>query len=329
MRKLIFSLVATFVALTAAAQPRQAVLAPDGTLFALETVATAEVTSSATHFVLRTQRDGVLSEENVPATVDSAHDTNAAIAYDAESGSIFVFWLRELGTLSSQLMFTCRASDGTWSQPEEFGSPFVYRENLRMAVTRRVAATDGTLFPNPAISVHLTWWEFNTHNGSEAARYAMLNIENGQVESRQTLDLAAFVTEDLNDGEAVSDVLKQPLLFSAPTQDSVLLVFGDVPTRTMNQVRIGPVRSEGRLRVPVGRHERTSRAPGNLVAADSRVDGVYGTSERMALYVQDPQQMRYVVMTEGTWSDQRTISLGDQISAATAVDALRQLINEQ
>lgn len=329
MRKLIFSLVATmFVALTAAAQPRQAVLAPDGTLFALEAVAT-DAASTATHFVLRTQRDGVLSEENVPATVDSAHDTNAAIAYDADSGSIFVFWLRQLGTLSSQLIFTCRASDGTWSQPEEFGSPFVYRENLRMAVTRRVSAADGTLFPNPAISVHLTWWEFNTHDGSEAARYAMINIENGVVESRETLELTPFVSEDFNDGTTSSDVLKQPLLFTAPTQDSVLVVFGDVPTRSMNQVRITPVRSEGRLRVPVGRHERTSRAPGNLVAADSRVDGVYATSERMALYIKDKQQLRYVVMSDGNWSDTRTIGLDEQITASAAVDALRQLINEQ
>lgn len=330
MRKLIFSLVTVVcVTLSGDAQPRQAVLAPDGTLFSLETVATGEVTSAATHFVLRTQRDGVVAEEAVPSTVDNAHDTNAAIAYDAESGSVFVFWLRQLGTLSSQLMFTCRSGDGTWSTPEEFGSPFVYRENLRMAVTRRVSAADGTVFPKAAVSVHLSWWEFNTHDGSEAARYAMISIENGLVESRETLDLTPFVTQDLNTGEVAPDVLKQPLLFTAPTQESVVLVFGDVPTRTMNQVRIFPVRSEGRLRVPVGRHEQTSGAPRNLVAADSRVDGVYGTSQRMALYVRERDQIRYVVMTGGVWSDARTITLGEQITGSAAVEALRQLINEQ
>lgn len=328
MRKMILALVTiVLLAVTVQAQPRHAVLSPDGTLFSIETVATSGDSSVGTHFVLRTQHDNAIAEETVPATLDTAREANPAIAYDPESGNVFIFWLRQLGTFSSQLMFTCRASDGTWSATEEFGEPFVYRENLRMAVTRRVTAADGPLIPKPAINVHLTWWEFDSHDGSETARYAMLNIEDGQVAARHTLDLATFVTDNLNTGEVAADVLKQPLLFTAPTQDSVLVVFGDVETQTMNQVRIKPVQAEGRLRVPVGRHERTSGVPSNLIAADSRVDGVYGTSERMALYVQDQHQLRYVVMNDGVWGEVRTIAL-EEITASAAVDALRQLISE-
>ena len=333
MRKLILSLVFIVAASVAAdAQPRQTLLAPDGTLFAIDSVATTEAGAASNHFVLRTQRNGEVTSDAVPATLDNSQNANPAIAYDPATGSVFVFWLRHLGTMSSQLMFACRDAAGVWSAAEEFGNPFVFRENLRIAVTRRVSDTEGAILPDAAISVHLAWWEFNTHTGTESAQYAMLNIENGAVAGRETLQLAEFASGSAATNVADANVLRQPLLFTAPTQDTILLVFGDVEKQSVHQVRIRPtlppVQAEGRLRVPVGRHERSSGAPGRVVS-NGRVEGLYGNSERLGIYGIDGGEFRYAVLSEGKWSDTRSIKLDEQVTASTAVEALRRLLNEQ
>jgi hypothetical protein len=331
MRRLLFALCLLALPVFAAAQP-EALLTPDGTLFTIETVAAMDPQTGApapAHLVLRSQHGTEVAQEIVPATLNEGSHLEPTIAYDTESKTLFVFWIRHLGIMSSQLMFACRDANGTWSPAETFGRQFDYRENLRIAVTRKVTEEDGTLSTTPGVSVHVVWWEFNSDDASESAQYAMFAIENGRVASRDMLNLNEFVPQtDAPATDVDRNLLKQPLLFTSPSQDSVLVVFGDFASGGVHQVRIRPTKivANGRLRVPVGRSEGTTNGPKFLVA-NERVEGIAGNG-RFAYYTRGTDKVSYVIMKDGAWTEANTIALDQQISGSAAVDALRRLVNE-
>jgi hypothetical protein len=341
MRRLLAVFTLLALPVLAAAQPREALLTPDGTLFTIESQVddVASGGRASAHLVLRAQQGSDITTEIVPETLHQGAHIDPAIAYDAETRTLFVFWLRHLGGLASQLMFACRDQHGTWSDAQAFGKRFDYRENLRIAVTRKAHEEDGTT-SSGAISVHLAWWEFDTNRGKSSAQYALVAIENGAVQGTpQYLELASFVDDTAatgartEPGEPIADeqrnVLKQPLLFAAPTQDSVLVVFGDFATNRMHQVRVFPrhVKAEGRLRVPVGRREGTVAGPKFAVAGQSRVEGIYGSSSNLALFTRSAAKLDYVIMKEGAWTESRVIALDAQVTGDAAVDALRRLLH--
>ncbi|MDQ3283030.1 MAG: hypothetical protein M3Q69_16645 [Acidobacteriota bacterium] len=336
MRRLLFALCLLVLPVLATAQDREALLTPDGTLYTIETQLNANDQYGGAHLLLRSQRGTEVAQEVVPATRGEGSHTEPAIAYDSESKTLFVFWLRHVGIMSSQLMFACRDANGTWSEAESFGRPFDYRENLRIAVTRRTTDIDGTVSDAPAVSVHLVWWEFNSDDGSESARYAMLSIENGHVQTMDVVDLNTFggpaekPAKDANAAPISPAVLKQPLLFASPSQDSVLVVFGDTSTGSLHETRVKPTKivANGRLRVPVGRREGGAGVPRFAVADESRIDGIYGTANRLALYSREGSKLQYVIMKDSAWTETRSIALDDQITSGAAIDALRRLLNE-
>lgn len=334
MKKLLLLLCLVCLPVLAAAQSREALLTPDGTLFTIDTHVNEPGSLSAAHLVLRVQRGSEVVPEIVPATLEEGAHMQPAIAYDADAQMLFVFWLRYTGLTGSQLMFACRDANGTWGNAQVFGERFNPRDNLRVTVTRKVTDADGHV--SAGVSVHLVWWEFDTDDGSESARYAMIPIENGKIVGEpQRLALDSFVDASSHDvaPEAVDTaVLKQPLLFSSPTQDSVLVVFGELGMNRLHQVRIKPVKtviSDGRLRVPVGREEGNGvGAPHFASASNARVEGLYGNSDRIALYTRGTDRLDYVIMKDGAWSETRAITLDSEITSGAAVDALRRLLGE-
>lgn len=338
MRRLLLALCLLALPVVATAQHREALLTPSGTLFSIESRLTEfDGTSYGTaHLLLREQRGAEVLPEIVPASLTGGAHSEPAIAFDAESGTLFVFWLRHFGLMGSQLMFACRDANGTWSEPESFGHEFNSRRNLRIALTRRMLEQDGTTISAvPALSVHLVWWEYDSEAVTESARYAMMSIENGRVAAMEYLNLAPFAIKA--EGEELAadqdqSALKQPLLFSSQQQDSVLVVFGDLATNQVHQVRVRPTKvvADGRLRVPVGRGEGSTRGPAFRVTGNSRIDGIYGgEASRLALYSREGNTLQYVLMRDGAWTETRTIALDEQITGSAAVDALRRLLNEQ
>lgn len=337
MRRLLLTLCVLVLPVFASAQHREALLTPDGTLFTIESRTTdSDGTSYGTaHLLLRQQRGSEIVQEIVPATLVEGAHTESAFAYDADSRTLFVFWLRHIGLMGSQLMFACRDANGTWGPAETFGEAFNIRKNLRIAFTRRVLEQDGTLSATPALSVHLVWWEFDSEAAAESARYAMMTIETGRVASMEYLDLAPFAIKA--EGEEIAQdedrsVLKQPLLFTSQQQESVVVVFGDLSTSRVHQVRVRPTKivSDGRLRVPVGRTEGSVKKPALRAEANSRIEGIYGgDAGRLALYTRNGNGLQYVIMRDGAWTESRTIALDEQITSSAAVDALRRLLSEQ
>lgn len=335
MKKLILMAVLLCLPLLARGQEMDALLTPDGTLYTVQFELASdhpEVTTQASAYLTLIGRRGdEVTREIIPATTtERGSNFNAAIAYDAPSGILSVFWIHNDSMLSNQLMFTSREADGTWAQATSFGGFGDHRKNLRLAVTRRYEDEDGIL--HSGVSVHLTWWELNTTTGKETAKYAMVSLNSGHVVDIIPVDLEQFIPADLPAAEVVNkDLLNQPLLFTSPAQENVLLVFGDLASGTMQEVRISPrkIIADGRLRVPGGRREGGFGAPTMNLEAGSRLEGVYGDAKHFALYTASSDMLRYVVLDASDWSEQHAIALDPQISSGAAVDALRRMVSER
>jgi hypothetical protein len=316
----------------AAAESPEVLLTSAGDLFSIASEAPAEgSTSEATlHLVLSERRGDQVIREIVPATMERGKHTNPLLGYDDESGTLFVFWIQHLGAIYNQLLFVTRDSAGHWSEATEFGNPYNYRENLRVAVTRKVTGADGA-DNSIGLSIHATWWEFDTKTGRESAQYHMLSIENGHVVDVAELDLSQFVDRN-NAGYAEIDrsVLKYPMLVPSSKLDSVLLTFGAFETQSFTQVRITPkIKGEGRLRVPIGKRVSGFTAPRMNVNAGSSLEGVFGENDTLALYATEAGAVRYAILKNGEWSETRTIMLDDRVSNDLAVSALRKMVAEQ
>ena len=316
----------------AAAESPEVLLTSAGDLFSIASEAPAEgSTSQATlHLVLTERRDDQLIREIVPATMERGKHTNPLLGYDGDSGTLFVFWIQHLGAIYNQLFFVTRDSAGHWSEPTEFGNPYNYRENLRVAVTRKVTGENG-VDSSAGLSIHATWWEFDSRTGRESAQYHMLSIENGSVVDVGELDLSQFVDHN-NAGYAEIDrtVLKYPMFVTSSRQDNVLLTFGAFETQNFTQVRITPkIKGEGRLRVPIGKRVGGFTAPRMNVNAGSSLEGVFGENNTLALYTNVDDAIRYAILSNGEWSETRTIMLDDRVSNDLAVSALRKMVAEQ
>jgi hypothetical protein len=80
--------------------------------------------------------------------------------------------------------------------------------------------------------------------------------------------------------------------------------------------------------VPVGREEGGASGPHFKTVANGRVEGIYGDSNRMAIYTHEENTLQYLILKDGKWSDAQSIALDTEITSGAAVDALRRLLNE-
>jgi hypothetical protein len=334
MKKLLVLAALLVLPLFASAQDVETLLVPDGTLYSIhqsEQPLGRIRNEATTYLVLTTRRGDEITSAPVPATLTSGVHSNPAMAYDAESHMLYVFWLRYTGLVESELLFASINENGMWSQPTAFAQQFDYRENLRVAVTRKVVGDGDKL--QAGVTVHAAWWETDTHTGHESARYALLGIENGKVEVN-LLDLEQFVPVQNAEGELTPDeqaILRYPVLQTSQKQESVLITFGDTDTRRLHRVRVYPVKppvTNGRIRIPVGRSDGDIGAPKFDRAAHSTVNAISGDTDRMAFYVRDSSKLHYVLLRDGVWTNAKSITLDDQITASAAVDAIRRLVNE-
>jgi hypothetical protein len=336
MKKLLV-LLALLVALplSAATEISDILLSSTGTLYTIasETPAADSGIEAARHLVITERNGDAIHREVVPASNVRGTHLNGLLGYDSESGTLFVFWIQHFGYLYNQLLFCTRDKDGNWSEATSFGSPYNFRENLRIAVTHKVADPQGGE-PIEGLTVHATWWEFDTQTGREAAQYRMLPIENGRVVDTSDVNLDEFLayTTDTDSPNADPSVLKHPLLSASRDQNSVLLVFADAQSGSFSQVRITPTRgikADGRIRIPVGKRETGYHAPQLVVGANSRLEGVFGERGRTALYTVGDGVLHYVMMHKDGWSEPRSITIDEQITSEAALNALRRMVAEQ
>jgi hypothetical protein len=274
-----------------AAELRDVLLTPAGRLYTAETATAAD--DAGHHVMLSVLENGETREVVVPDSLSQGFRSAPALAYDAESDTLFVFFLRMPNIASSELILVSYR-DGKWTSPISVDNKsFRLRSNLRIAVTRRLASPqdDGTSIDIARLQIHAVWWE-QTGNGEEA-RYALVALEKGVVSDIELHELGEFVTSDPSAADVDlafnPEILRHPAILENGTTNSVDVLFGDVRMNRFHRATIRPIFALGRIHIPIG------RAPGHGVpgprayatlGGGNRID-VIATNGKLLLYSTD------------------------------------------
>lgn len=330
-------LVTPIVAFADAAN-RDTLLAQNGTLYTIESVRTDEIqgltSASTTVLRLTTTIDEQTSETIVPASFTEGMHLSPALAFDAESGLLFVIWEHSYNNgLDGELVLSAN-DHGKWSPVTKIDSGSWKRSrNLRVGITRKTETVDedGNRISVPELTVHAAWWSDGTRGSS--AKYAMLTIDKGAVKVQAIKDLADFgdtsveLPADPTKSAVPPAILNQPVLFESDGRATIDVLYGDERTQTLRRVTLKPV-AQGRLRVPVGIRVQRVGAPEMAVnQVDGRMAG-FSSGDHLALYFRSAKKVQYVTFTEDGWSPLKSVSVNEKVTADAAIDALRRMVGE-
>ncbi|HUP49882.1 MAG TPA: hypothetical protein VNA04_13935 [Thermoanaerobaculia bacterium] len=327
-------LMVTVAATAAEVRERDVLLTGEGILYTVDSVYDEAVPEGRSpYYLIMTVQDGEdRTAAPVPASLLGGAHSSPALAWDADSDTLFLFWQETLFRgLSSRLLFAS-LQNGVWSDVTALDSvDWSLRRNLRIAVTRSIEATvDGHRVVKPQVVVHAVWWEETGYG--EWARYAMLGIDNGVVTSTDFRYLLEFTGTSIDKSKQLVttttvELLRHPAVFATPSRDAVEVVFGDASTETLQRLRIKPA-LDGRVRIPIGVRGPNLRHVSLNVAADGRATAVID-DDSVAFYTVNERSLDYVVFRNGAWSTQRSVALGRDLSSHTAIEALRRMVAGQ
>lgn len=328
------------VCLLAAVADRNDLLTTDGTLFTIESIpndgsAPPQVTS---YLSLTIQRQNAKPQTViVPDSLTTGAHFGPALAYDDESQTLFVFWLKMPNAMSSELLLASY-SNGTWQKAVSIDNqPYDLRYNLRIAITRQVnqLQNDGSYADVPALLVHAIWWEQTGYG--EYARYALIPINRGTAGTPELHNLAEFAPAPTTlpnqpDTNFNSAILKQPAFADNGNADSIDVIFGDTYYDFFNRVTLKPI-ADGRIHIPIGAHPGGPRigAPLSFAANWSgRISIVTSPHDAssLLLYNTTTDSVSYIEYSNGTWSAVKSLQLSNKLSADGAVAALTRMMSQ-
>ena len=319
-------------ALMAQGTDRAVLLAPNGTVYTVESKAGDTTGASASRYLALTIQNGAnVIHTNVPASSKGGNNWQPELAYDAVSDTLLVFWLRSPNTIlaTNELLF-CTFQNGKWNEATSVEDvPYHFRYNLRVGVTRTVQQTDesGNVRQVAGLTVHAAWWDES--GASENARYAMLTVVNGVVTDTYVRDLIDFVsTADLRQftiDDSAKDLLRHPVVFESPDHDTVDVVFGDLQMNVVHRLTLKPV-LQTRVRIPIGIRDTTYPGPKHNMIGTTGVSAVSGSPESLAYYSVADGQVKYMMFDNGVWGDAKSIAITNELSAESAVAALKRMV---
>ena len=312
---------------------RTVLLAPNGTLYTAESRlndSTPNV-SSTRYISLTIQNGDNVIRTNVPASVNGGNNWSPELAYDEASATLFVFWLRSQNSVlgTNELLF-CSFQNGKWNAATSVDDvPYHFRYNLRVGMTRSVQSTDDNGNPKQVagLTVHAAWWDDSATG--EAARYAMLSVEKGVVTDVYRRDLADFVNNayirhfDIDDKS--KELLRHPVVFESPDHDTVDVVFGDMQSNVIHRLTLKPV-LQTRVRIPIGVRGTSYPTPKHNITSDAHLGGISTSTDRLVYYYVLNGAVRYLTFEDGKWSTEKSIAITSEVSAESAVSALRRLV---
>ena len=349
MKRLLIALAVSLLSASAFAQvaDRDVLVSPEGTVYSVEQQTPSESSGVAATNVLQLSIQNGSEEPQrllVPESLQAGFHSDAALAYDTASKTLFVIWNHMPNGMSSELLLAAYR-DGKWQPAISIDSQgYDNHLNLRLGITRRVSQLqkDGTYADAPALILHALWWDSNARG--EEARYAMLPIENGAVakDSVEILSLEEFVGDDqtvnaVGDGFN-AEILRHPAIVSSPMQDSVDIVFGDTDKKSIHKVTLHPI-AEHRIHIPVGIGGGGNPAGGgkplNLIAPVSFTSDWQGPitvierGDRLVFANATDKALNYLTYSDGVWSEAKSIALSSKLSVESALAAVDKMVSSQ
>ena len=333
---LLFAIVPT--ALLAQVADRDVLLTPDGTLYMIESTDNdgAQAAAVQSFLTLTIQRGNQRTVTTVPESLSGGMHWRPALTYDADSKTLFVFWLKMPNPFSSELLLASYA-DGHWQPAVSIDNqPYHLRFNLRIGVTTRISQlqNNGAFADAPALLVHAVWWEETGYG--EAARYGLFSVDKGRISFVELHDLTDFTGSvpmfptDV-DPKFNAEILKHPALIDNGTANSVDVIFGDKNYAVFNRVTLKPI-ADGRIHIPIGAHPGGPRiaAPKSFSGEWSgRISTITSPhSGTLLMYNTTKDNVSYIMFSSGAWSSVKTLALSEKLSAEAAVAALSRMISQ-
>ena len=345
MKRLLITAVLVLLAAGASAQLRvsDVLLTDDGTLFTIETVRAQQyaaesgdaLAASGTILRLRIRQGESIETMAVPASLLGGNHLEPSLAWDDADRRLYVFWQSIPGFGASELLFASY-KDGAWSDALTFDEGiWRIRFNLKVAITHRAESRteEGSISSKPMLIAHAIWWE--QLGPRESARYAMLELEHGEVRRVHVRELTDFATTRTSAPYPLPEdydrnVFRTPFLFESPESDSVDVLFADWYTNRNHLVKIRPVEDEhnGVLHIPIGvslgefapTPIRVRDTSAGLVAMRPSSDT--GT---IVVYSHSDDSVDYVVLRSGEWTSSSFLKVDDATPFDTALEGLRRL----
>ncbi len=345
MKRLLLTLALVLFASGANAQMRvsDVLLTEDGTLFSIDTVSVSDFeresevaldTPSTIVLRLRIQRGEGTETVVVPGSLVGGSHLEPTLAWDDADQRLYVFWQRMPGIGASELLFASYKGS-EWSDVETFdGGSWRIRFNLKVAITRfaEYKLEDGSIELRPALIAHAIWWE--QFGEQESARYAMLDLEQGEVRSVQIHDLTDFVTRTSGSVYTLPEdydrnILRTPFLFESPEGNSVDVLFADWNTNLYQLVNIRPVddEQEGVLHIPTGvTRDEINPSPIHVRSQSAELVALRPnpSSGRLVLYSNNGDSIDWTELRSGSeWSTSNVLRIDSATTVDTALEALR------
>jgi hypothetical protein len=336
MKRLLLGIALIMASAAAFGQGREVLLTPDGTLYTVEVVSNETAAGTVLSLPVTIKQGKTVTTTVVPESL-SGVNIEPALAYDSDSQTLFVFWLRQPPNSSANELNLATYQNGKWQPAMAFDSRpgiFQARFNLRIGVTHRVAQlqTDGTFLDVQALLVHAVWWEYNSVEG-EAARYSLIPIEKGIAGTPDTHALGDFVNAQTPAQLSPNfnyDLLRHPSLVQGSAADSIDVVFGDIQANVLNRITLKPV-ADAHIHIPVGVRGGN---PINVPKAFSNdwtgdVTTLDGRDGRMVFANTMPNGVAYMMYAKGQWSPLNTIAIDEKISVDAAMAAVSRMLASQ
>jgi len=350
MKRLLLSIGLLLVSTAAFAQfsDRDVLVAPEGTVYTVEsqTLSPSQQTAiQATRMLALTVQNGShVSQVAVPDAQTAGFHFGGALAYDADTKTLFVIWIHMPNAMSSELLLASYR-DGKWQPAVSIDDKsYNVRSNLQIGITRHVSQLqkDGTYSDAPALLLHAVWWDESGQG--EEARYALLPVENGSVAESaiETHSLEEFVpsSDEANnvvDANFNAEILRHPAIVGSAMQSTVDIVFGDIKKNSIHTVTLHPI-SDHRIHIPVGigggssgsgSVPHTLSAPPNFTADWKGPINVLSRGNRLVFASAGEKLMSYISYSNGAWTDVKTIAIGSSFSAEAALAALDKMVSTQ
>jgi hypothetical protein len=309
---------ALLTASTAFAVDMKTVLAPDGTLFAVDGSA------ARTFLSLSKNKGDVRQTVVVPATDDAAVETDARLLWDARNSTLFVVWHSAAADRDSIILQSLNG-EGVWSEPVVLASCSSQRRvGLQTALTYAPVDEEKTAY---ATLIHAAWWGVAE---SYTAEYALVAFEGNQLVSSEVsrLDELANRQSEGDEYEDTGAPLHPPLAITRDG-DAIDVVFGAANSTKLTRLKLDPkkVVANGRFWRPVGRNGGTT-GPARMIAADEVPLQAFVSRGRIVLY-EAAAKFRFVTFENGEWSAERMIQLDGLVSPEDVVRELQRTVDGQ
>jgi hypothetical protein len=328
MKRLLLAVAIALIAASALAADvadRDVLITADGTVFAI--AAERSEDGLAASLSLTVQSGGKSAQSTLPESTSGLNGL-PTLAYDSDSKTLFVVWMRQPNTTSSELLVNSyNPANGKWNQATVIDAGPVVRSNVTIRFTRQVQMLqrDGATYADTsALILHAAWWQKGPWG--ESAFYAVMPLSASFPSTPDIHDLTEFVTAREIPQPATSDFMRHVALLAGPTSNAVDAIFSDSHTNSFYRMTLRPI-ADGRVHITVGVKGPHLGGPHSLAFDWSGRTGTIasGDGNTVIFTSTTDDKVSWVTLRNGEWLPVQSLSLSDKVTVNTAMAALARL----